>query len=218
MKNVYIYCEGLTEESFVNEILYPYFFNVNIVVYPIVCTTKRTVSKKYKGGVHDYNKIRRELTMLCKSHPNECVTTMFDYYAMPKDTPEIGLHDPDIYERIGKIEEAINRDIGQANCMFHFMLHEFEGILFSNPESFGLIAEDEVVNKIREIRENYPTPEHINNSPETAPSKRLEKLIPNYAKIKNGTLISKDMGIDKILSECPHFREWVKQIIHLGSV
>ena len=30
MKNVYIYCEGLTEESFVNEILYPYFFNVNI--------------------------------------------------------------------------------------------------------------------------------------------------------------------------------------------
>ena len=25
MKNVYIYCEGPTEESFVNEILYPYF-------------------------------------------------------------------------------------------------------------------------------------------------------------------------------------------------
>ena len=30
MKNVYIYCEGPTEESFINEILYPYFFNVNI--------------------------------------------------------------------------------------------------------------------------------------------------------------------------------------------
>lgn len=55
---------------------------------------------------------------------------MFDYYAMPENTPEIGLHDPDIYERIGKIEAAVNRDIGQANCMFHFMLHEFEGILF----------------------------------------------------------------------------------------
>ena len=100
MKNVYIYCEGPTEESFINEILYPYFFN--IAVYPIVCTTKRTVSKKYKGGVSDYNKIKRELTMLCKSHPNEHVTTMFDYYAMPENTPEIGLHDPDIYERIGK--------------------------------------------------------------------------------------------------------------------
>ena len=57
----------------------------------------------------------------------------------------------------------------------------------------------------------------LNNSPETAPSKRLEKLIPNYAKIKNGTLISKDMGIDKILAECPHFREWIEQISRLGA-
>lgn len=215
MKNVYIYCEGQTEEAFINEILYPYFIKMDIAVYPIVCTTKRTTSRKYRGGVNDYNKIKRELTMLCKTHPNEYVTTMFDYYAMPDNTPEIGLHDPDIYERIGKIEAAVNRDIGQANCMFHFMLHEFEAILFSNPESFELIAETDVADKIRKIRESYPTPEHINNSPETAPSKRLERLIPNYAKIKNGTLISKDIGIDKILAECPHFCEWIKKIKEL---
>ena len=215
MKNVYIYCEGQTEEAFINEILYPYFIKIDIAVYPIVCTTKRTTSRKYRGGVNDYNKIKRELTMLCKTHPNEYVTTMFDYYAMPDNTPEIGLHDPNIYERIGKIEAAVNRDIGQANCMFHFMLHEFEAILFSNPESFELIAETDVVDKIRKIRESYPTPEHINNSPETAPSKRLERLIPNYAKIKNGTLISKDIGIDKILAECPHFCEWIKKIKEL---
>lgn len=215
MKNGYIYCEGQTEEAFINEILYPYFIKIDIAVYPIVCTTKRTTSRKYRGGVNDYNKIKRELTMLCKTHPNEYVTTMFDYYAMPDNTPEIGLHDPDIYERIGKIEAAVNRDIGQANCMFHFMLHEFEAILFSNPESFELIAETDVVDKIRKIRESYPTPEHINNSPEMAPSKRLERLIPNYAKIKNGTLISKDIGIDKILAECPHFCEWIKKIKEL---
>ena len=93
------------------------------------------------------------------------------------------------------------------------MLHEFEGILFSNPQSFQIIADQDIVNKISEIRKMYPTPEHINNSFETAPSKRLEKLIPNYAKIKNGILISKDMGIDKMIDECPHFREWVEKII-----
>lgn len=49
MKNVYIYCEGPTEESFINEILYPYFFNTGIVVYPVICTTKRTVNKKPWG-------------------------------------------------------------------------------------------------------------------------------------------------------------------------
>ena len=48
MKNVYIYCEGQTEEAFINEILYPYFIKMDIAVYPIVCTTKRTTSRKYR--------------------------------------------------------------------------------------------------------------------------------------------------------------------------
>lgn len=212
MKNVYIYCEGQTEESFVNEILYPYFFNIGVVVSPIICTTKKTASKKYKGGVSDYAKIKKELTMLCKQHRNEYVTTMFDYYAMPDNTPGIDCLEPDIHERIRQIEHIIDADINQQNCNFHFMLHEFEGILFSKPESFALIADGDVVGSIQAIRDSYPTPEHINNSPETAPSKRLEALIPNYAKIKNGTLLSKDMGIDIIMAECPHCKSWIDSI------
>ncbi|MDR1540313.1 MAG: hypothetical protein LBU32_20400 [Clostridiales bacterium] len=78
MKNVYIYCEGPAEESFINEALHPCFINVGIVVRPIICETKRTAAKKYKGGASDYGKIKRELAMLCKSHKNECTATMFD--------------------------------------------------------------------------------------------------------------------------------------------
>lgn len=217
MKNVYIYCEGPTEESFVNKILYPHFFNLDIAVYPIICTTKRMTSQKFKGGVRDYSKIKKELSALCKQHPNEYVTTMFDYYAMPSNTPGIDCDDPDLDGRIKKIEEIIDRDIGLANCKFHFMLHEFEGILFSNPDSFKLIADEDIVQKIQEIRDAYPTPEHINNSPETAPSKRLSALIPNYAKIINGTLLSANMGIDIIMRECPHFREWIHSISALAN-
>ncbi len=215
MKNVYIYCEGQTEESFINEILAPYFMNQNIWVCPIICSTKRTATKKYKGGVSDYTKIKKELTLICKQHHNEYVTTMFDYYAMPDNTPGIDNTESDINVRINQIEQAIDADIGQQNCKFHFMLHEFEGILFSNPDSFALIADQNIVNDIQEIRDKYPTPEHINNSLETAPSKRIEALIPNYAKIKNGTLLSKNMGLDVILSECPHFKEWIQSIVAL---
>lgn len=52
---------------------------------------------------------------------------------------------------------------------------------------------------------------------ETVSSKHLKELIPNYEKIRNGTLISKGMGIDKILVECPYFREWIEQISHLDT-
>lgn len=213
MKNVYILCEGQTEESFVNEVLYFYFLNVGIAVRPIVCTTKRTPSKKYKGGIADYVKVKKELILLCKSHGNEYVTTMFDYYAMPADTPGIDNQDPDVYRRIKTIEKAINDDVGMNNCSFHFMLHEFEGILFSNPSSFGLVADGKTVEKIQQIRDSFSTPEHINNSPETAPSKRLEQLIPNYAKVRNGAILSKDMGIDVIMRQCRHFQEWISSII-----
>ena len=212
MKNVYIYCEGQTEESFVREILYPYFFNIGIYVYPILCTTKRTDQKKFKGGITKYSRIKKELTFLSKSHPNELITTMIDYYRLPEDTPGITINDRDIYERIQKIEETINSDLDLKNCKFNLMLHEFEALLFSNPDSFNLITGAETVEQIKEIRNSFKTPEQINNSPETAPSKRILALIPNYAKIKNGTLLTKDMGIDLIINQCPHFREWIRYI------
>lgn len=213
MKNVYIYCEGQTEETFINNVLGPYFANMEIWVYPIVCTTKRTASQKYRGGVSDYQKIKKELYFICRQHHREIVTTMFDYYAMPDNTPMIDCDDSDIYSRIEKIEAAINEDIGLTNCYFNFSLHEFEGLLFSNPSSFGLIADNVVVQKIQEIKESATTPEHINNSPETAPSKRLEALMPGYAKVKNGSILSQDMGIDVIMANCPHFSAWINKII-----
>jgi hypothetical protein len=137
---------------------------------------------------------------------------MFDYYAMPSNTPNINCTEVDIYKRMDIIEEAINQDIGQPNCFFNFMLHEFEGILFSSPESFLEITDDHTVAEIQRMRDEAVSPEHINNSPETAPSKRLEFLIPNYAKVKNGTLLSKKMGINTILKECSHFSNWIERI------
>ena len=212
MKMIYILCEGQTEEAFINEVLGPYFANLMIFIKPIICTTKRTTSKKYKGGVSDYNKVKNELTILCKQHKNEMITTMFDYYAMPCNTPNINCNEVDVYKRMELIEEAINNDIGQPNCFFNFMLHEFEGMLFSSPDAFIEITDEQTVEKIRKMRDEAISPEHINNSPETAPSKRLESLMPNYAKVKNGALISKNIGIDTLLKECKHFAEWVEKI------
>ena len=82
MKTIYIYCEGPTEESFINAVLYPYFLGMGIYVCPIVCETRRDANRKYRGGVSRYAKVKNELMILCKSHPHEYVTTMFDYYAM----------------------------------------------------------------------------------------------------------------------------------------
>lgn len=212
MKKVYIYCEGQTEEAFINEILYPYFFGINILIIPIICATKRTGTKKHKGGVSDYNKIKKELTILCKQHKSEILTSMFDYYGMPSNTPGIENTEVDIYKRAKQIEKSIEDDIGMENLFFGLVLHEFESLLFSHPDAFTIIADEIVVAEIAKTRDDFATPEHINNSPETAPSKRLEKLISNYPKVKNGTIISKQIGIEKIMMECKHFARWIEKI------
>ena len=217
MKNVYILCEGQTEESVINEVLYPYFLGYNIAVYPIICTTRRTDSKKFKGGVSSYGKIKKELTILCKSHRNEFVTTMFDYYEMPSDTPGINDDTDDPICRINAIEKAIESDLALPNCKFNLMLHEFEGILFSDPDSFSSITDQSVVEEIRKIRYSFPSPEYINNSVETAPSKRIKALIPRYAKIRNGALLANRIGIRRIMDECQHFRDWIQFIVSLSK-
>lgn len=158
--------------------------------------------------------MKRELISICKEHSNEYVTTMFDYYGMPNNTPGIDVNNIDIYSRIEQIEYIINEDIGLWNCKFHLMLHEFEAILFSNPDSFDIIAKNKEVDEIKRIRDNYKNPEYINNSPETAPSKRLKRIFPNYSKIKDGVLVSQNIGIDKIIEECPHFKKWIDNIIN----
>lgn len=178
---------------------------------------QRLISPWLKPGVLRRILIKHELIKLCRSHRNEHITTMFDYYGMPDDTPGITSDIEDIYDRIISIEAAVNTDLNEPNCRFHFMLHEFEAVLFSRPESFALIADDEAVNSIRQIRASFASPEHINNSPDTAPSKRIEAAVPMYAKIRHGSALSLDMGLGVMLEECPHFRSWIEWIKSIAN-
>ena len=214
MKRLYILCEGQTEEDFVGIVLGPYLQNVGVIAIPIICTTKRTPTKKYKGGVSSFNKIKKELQRLCGEHPNELVTTMFDLYAFPYDTLELDNIPSDVYEKAEYIEKAITNEIENrfGNLVFGLVLHEFEGLLFSDVSAFENIAAHEAVAILRGVRAAVLTPEHINESPETAPSKHIEKTIPDYSKVSDGINVAEQIGIDKISAECCHFKKWIAKL------
>jgi Domain of unknown function (DUF4276) len=93
------------------------------------------------------------------------------------------------------------------------MMHEFEGLLFSDCERFGRgIGRSDLAAGFQAIREQFDTPEEINDSPETAPSKRVIELVPNYDKPLMGTLAVLEIGIDTIRRECPHFNQWLTRM------
>ncbi len=131
---------------------------------------------------------------------------------LPTNTPCMDLHRADTCQHVSEIEAAINNDIGSANCHANLMVHEFEALLFSEPTAFEGIMDAEAVQKIAEIRASFDTPEDISSAPETAPSRRILQIKPDYRKVKQGIDIAEKIDIDKMLQCCPHFAEWIGKI------
>ncbi len=52
-----------------------------------------------------------------------------------------------------------------------------------------------VENDLVRIRNELESPEKINDSPQTAPSKRILSLVPRYRKVLDGTIAAKQMGL-----------------------
>lgn len=71
MTMLYIYCEGSTEEIFVKTLLVPYFEPRGIYI--------KTILASGRGGVAQYEQVKRDLTRICREHSHEVVTTLIDY-------------------------------------------------------------------------------------------------------------------------------------------
>ena len=90
-------------------------------------------------------------------------------------------------------------------------MHELEALYFSDParlaDKLGVTHE-----KIDAIVAACGEPENINDSQETAPSKRLSKLFGRFKKTTTGIAIAKDIGIARMRAACPLFGDWVARL------
>ena len=208
MIRVHVFCEGQTEELLIREILLPYFQRTRIDLNPIIIRT----SPQGKGGVSSYGKIKWQIDKNCKEDPSAWVTTMLDFYGLPKDFPSQSTGG-DSTDRARMIENAFQVDIGQKNFFANIIVHEFEGLLFSDPRAFGSWFDDrEIVDSISQIKQKFETPEHIDDGQHSAPSKRILEICETYDKVLHGSLIALDIGLDSIRKECPRFDLWIKKI------
>lgn len=92
-------------------------------------------------------------------------------------------------------------------------MYEFEALLFSDAKAFSAgIDKPDLQADFQKIRDSFPTPEHVNDSPHTAPSKRVCELVPGYEKPLLGSLAAIEIGLLKIREECHIFDAWVQQL------
>ena len=74
------------------------------------------------------------------------------------------------------------------------------------------IGRPELELEFTRIRDQFSSPEEINDSPVTAPSKRIQELVPRYQKPLLGSRAALEIGLAAIRRECPHFDNWLKEL------
>jgi hypothetical protein len=221
MVRVHVLVEGQTEETFVKSVLQPHFNPRGTYLFP------RLIGKPgHKGGIGEYPRAHRDILAALKQDEGALCTTMFDYYGMPSGWPcRESAREKPFGERPGTVEAAILADISaelgagfnRDGFIPYVQMHEFEALLFSNPK---LLADGlELVNdsETRRIRDQFESPEEINDSRQTAPSKRIITLNPGYSKVLDGIRISRNIGLDAMRAQCPHFGEWIQKLEALAG-
>ncbi|BBO16974.1 conserved hypothetical protein [Candidatus Brocadia pituitae] len=212
MKRVLVLVEGQTEERFVKDVLRPHLWPLEIDMIPKVAITKRVKrGPDFKGGITDYQKVANDLRRLLNDTGAVSVTTFLDYYGLPSDFPGVDSRPPgSAHDRARHVETEWRRRIDNPRFHPYLMVHEFEALLFAKPEELGrVLNKSDMLSELEKIRNEFPTPEDINDNPETAPSKRITGLFPGYQKTLHGPLITKRIGLEIIRHECRHFREWL---------
>ena len=212
--NLIVLVEGKTERNFVEEILSP---RLRTVGYSSVSVW---LILPEGSGIGAWRLAKTNIEKHLQA--NACVTTMVDYYGLPNDWPgraESSAAPP--AERASFIERAILRDMrleesAAARLIPYVMLHEFEAMLFSDCQKFAAaVGYPELASDFQKIRDQFSTPEDIDDSPEGAPSKRIDALLAPldvYSKPFIGLQGVERIGLDAIRAQCPHFAEWLDRL------
>lgn len=227
--------EGQTEETFVKRILSESLAKSGVYVNEARCVetgrkrlrgpniTKPGKQKIiFRGGMPSFDKIKRDIEWWLAEDSKAYLTTMFDLYALPRDFPryDSAFNEKDPYKKIEIIEWALKNEISNPRFIPYIQLHEFEGLLFSNVDVIDNVLKPyndySRLQDLMRIRDQFNTPEEINDGYETAPSKRIIRLFKSYQKVTDGYQIAQKIGIDVIRKECPHFNEWIGKLIQLA--
>src|SRR5436309_9409833 len=134
MSRVYVVVEGQTEESFIGKILAPVLWPHNVYLTPLLLGRR--------GGRPIYARVRKDVLAVLKQDHSAYCTTMLDFYGLGEGFP--GTPQPQnspATNRVVNIEHAMKGDViaeipglrPDVRFFPYIQLHEYEGLLFSDP-------------------------------------------------------------------------------------
>jgi hypothetical protein len=214
--------EGQTELAFLNSVV-----KLHLAQRGVTLTVG--LPTKTGGGAPNWEATLRDIRGKLMERGVDFVTTMFDLYGLPLNWPgrqnvrNGGLKHAAAVQCIEKaIERAVAECMGQdfdvRRFISYIQQHEFEALLFSGPKllaaSIGCANLEE---QFEAIRNQCGGCEEINDSEQTAPSKRIKALAPAFQKRTLGVTAAKNIGLSALRASCPHFNNWLIKLENLAE-
>ena len=195
--------EGDTEVKFIEEVVAPLYVECNCYFTPVDLEGNVSVD-------------RLTSKMINLGHTFDAVTSLVDFYGFKKKG------DRSAADLEKEVQDRLAARLGgrfDSRYVFPYVqVHEFEGLLFSDVVSFEQVfGYADLAGELQAIRKEFGSPEDINDSEQTAPSKRLEQLIPGYRKNLFGARLAAAIGLARIRTQCPRFDGWMTHIDGLAG-
>lgn len=223
-KILHVLCEGQTEERFCAQVLKDYLKLFDIVVKPQILVTNK--KKNCRGGLLHFAQVKRDLSQMFKQfrdtdYEQHWFTTMFDFYALPDEFPGYKEQISDHKLRVFHLEDALGLYFNNDRFIPYIQLHEFEALVFAGLDKLKVQYApnkklDKAIAELEKALELHDgNPEEVNDSPITAPSKRIIAAfagLHNYNKKMTGPDVAKAVGINHLKARCAHFGQWMGKL------
>lgn len=217
MPDVYIICEGPTEVRFVKNVLAPSLGSRGVFLHPVTIGSQHT-----KGGNVTFDRLNRNVRRQLYNNRQSYCSTLVDFYGLDSDFPGVELASTRSSLRakadavadglVAALQSGLDQD-PLLRFIPYVQMHEFEALLLSDPATFAdAVGRPDLREEFAAIRRQFETPEHIDDSPVTAPSKRILALYPQYEKPLMGETAARAIGLQIIRQQCPLFNAWIAKL------
>lgn len=228
VRRLIVAVEGQTEDNFVRRMLQPHLWDYGMAVSATIVGKAKAAAKGNSGkaarGGGCYADWERDIRNCLKDNPapDFRLTTLFDLYGLPDDFPERArtTSDRSQAERCDRLQQAMASRIDDWRFIPYLQLHEFEALVIAClPDLEALYDAPDQLAGLARLQAEVASlePEEINDSKETAPSKRLLRQIPGYRKQQDGPDAIELSDLDHVRSRCPRFNAWLTRLEGLSA-
>jgi hypothetical protein len=214
MRTVCVVCEGPTEAEFVRACLAPHLLEHNLLVHASILQAR---SGGHRGGRVTVERLGKHLAR--EYYNADRITTLVDYYGFQDRG---GRSRTDLESSIlQEVQKWAHDRFDSRFVLPYVQMYEFEALLFADIDGFQLVLDGwspVTREQLKRVRDAFANPEEIDDSPQTAPSKRILTIFDNgeYSKTEHGPLIAETIGLSIIREQCPGFAAWLSHLERWG--